>query len=84
MKLFKWKGIKTQTTRIAALLSQTLNTLFLGGHHNMTVSARSYLHGGLPERVINFIFFWEKDHCRKSFLRDVTYSREILDIFTDK
>lgn len=73
-------------TRIAAWLSQGVNTVLLGGHQNRTVSARAHLAasrgsrtGQAARRAINALFFWQADHCRASFMRDVEFARELGD-----
>ena len=75
-------------TRIAAWLSQGVNTVFLGGHQNRTVSARAHLAASRGSRIgqaarcaINAAFFWQADHCRTSFLRDVEFARELGDVY---
>ena len=73
-------------TGIAALVSQTINHCLLyrwGGHHDMTVSAHVYTKRHLPRwrtayRVINGIFFWQYDHCRKSFDEDVVFAEFVI------
>lgn len=73
-------------SRVAAWCSQTINLWLLFGHHDMTVSARCYINRREPywclaHAAINRLFFWEPDHCRLSFERDVEYSREIERIY---
>lgn len=65
--------------RVAAYLSQGLN-LLLGGHHDMTLSARCYVLRLQPGwrhayRAINAIVFWQTDHCLSSFLDDVDFAK---------
>jgi len=76
--------MKTQLRRIAAWLSQGVNCILLGGHHDVTVSARAYLSRNrrgwrLVYRVANAVFFWQDDHCRDSYLADVAWAKEILE-----
>ena len=78
-------------TGIAALLSQTVNHVFLykwGGHHDMTVSAHVYTKRHLPRwrtayKIINGIFFWQYDHCHISFQADVEFAEFVLDHLKD-
>ena len=58
----------------AVALDQLANTLIPGGMADETLSARAYrMHmkgqpywGGLAN-VIDWVFFWDEDHCRKAF-----------------
>lgn len=78
-----WRGY---FVRVAAAVSQLVNAL-LGGHNNMTLSARTHLksrlHGGVWEqlrRAINALFFWQGDHCRRSWQGDVEWSAEVVEL----
>ena len=70
-------------TGIFALMSQTVNHVCLykwGGHHDMTVSAHVYTKRHLPKWrtayvVINGFFFWQYDHCHRSFQADVEFAK---------
>lgn len=81
--------VKKYFSGLASLFSQTVNALVLGGHHDMSLSARCFtehqLLGNYKWGPIHFfidqLFFWEYSHCEKSFLRDVEYSKEILDYY---
>jgi hypothetical protein len=69
---------------VAVSCSQLLNAL-LGGDPDMTVSAsahvRSMLGGSDRARaVIDAVFFFEKDHCRQSFERDVAFATKVRDL----
>ncbi|WP_430010336.1 hypothetical protein [Methylophaga lonarensis] len=69
--------------RIAAWLSQGLNVILLGGHEDETVSARAYrsqnrLRWLIVYRALNFVFFWQFDHCRESHERDRRRAKELL------
>ena len=68
---------------IAAWLSQGINCALLSGSPDMTVSARSYINRdrkgcGRAYRAINRVFFWQADHCKRSFQSDVTYAIRVL------
>lgn len=70
-------------TRVAAWMSQTLNLFLLFGHHDQTVSSRAYVNrhrAGWRQtrKVINTVFFWQRDHCLHSYLSDLRYARQIL------
>ena len=69
--------------RIAALLSQAVNCILLGGHHDQTISARAFCnrHRGLwatAYKGINAIFFWQYDHCLASHLADKRWAHEVI------
>lgn len=79
--------MKAYFLRGAAWLSQGINCVLLGGHHDQTVSARAYVQRhdrrwGRAYRAINAVFFWQKDHCRSSHASDVEFAEHIarLDI----
>ena len=72
-------------TRCAAALSQGANAL-IGGHNDMTLSARAHVQAHLGPRrrfwggarwVINGLFFWDADHCRSSWARDEKWAAEV-------
>ena len=70
-------------TRAAAWISQGVNCLLLGGHHDQTVSARAYVNRnrcgwGITYRIINALFFWQDSHCRESHSADVEFAKEVL------
>lgn len=60
--------------QIAIAIDQLLNTL-LGGMSDETLSARAYrqaLKGNtLPNKIIDFLFFWQKEHCYNAWLSEV-------------
>jgi len=68
------------------LLSQTLNVLIYNGSPDETVSGRSYREGSAGNqvwerrrKVIDRLFFWEKNHCRQSHLKDVSFAAIIAE-----
>ena len=70
-------------TRGLAWLSQGFNWLFLNGNHDQTVSARCYINRNKsPWKylyiAINTTVFWQDNHCKSSFYRDVDYALEII------
>ena len=76
------KTIAKQLTRIAAWFSQGINVIFLKGHQNQTVSARSYVNKDHSKgwnrtyTIFNKVFFFQDDHCYRSHLRDIKWSKE--------
>ena len=79
-------------TNIAILMSQTAHTLLFPrtGNPDLTISARAHIEAevyGSPRwtiarDVIDTIFFWDNDHCRGSFERDVRNAEMFLDYAT--
>jgi hypothetical protein len=72
--------MKTYLLNIAEAISQLLNAL-LGGNPNITVSGRAYLNRKrhpLPYKLINKLFWWQEDHCRDSWVSDITFARQAL------
>lgn len=72
-----------QLVRIAAWLSQGINVLFLYGHQDQTVSSRLYSnrnkkYWNAARKTVNFVFFWQEDHCYKSYKADVDWALEML------
>ena len=70
-------------TRGLAWLSQGFNWLFLNGNHDQTVSARCYINRNKsPWKylyiTLNTTVFWQDNHCKSSFDRDVDFALEIV------
>ena len=50
-------------------LSRWVNFYLLGGRRDQMVSSRAYAeHHPRTERFINAVFFWQDNHCRRTFL----------------
>jgi hypothetical protein len=66
--------------------SQWLNTVFLNGDANESISGRAHREGWQlgnakwlrRERIINTLFFWEPEHCYWAWLNDQARAEEIL------
>lgn len=74
--------MKQWLLRVSAWVSQTINLWLLFGHHDMTVSARCYINRDKPYwrvayKVINTIFWFQKNHCKESFDEDIKYAMEV-------
>lgn len=72
---------------VATLASQALNNWIPGKyrHHDLTVSARCYIQRNDPgwrvaHRLVNWLFFWQENHCKDSFLLDVDFAKQILEV----
>ena len=62
--------------QILIAIDQLANTL-LGGMADETLSSRAYRHSvdgtrRWPERFINLLFFWQKEHCRQAYESELT------------
>lgn len=70
-------------TRGLAWFSKGFNWLFLNGNHDQTVSARCYVNRDKPYWkclyiILNTLVFWQDNHCKSSFDRDVDFALEII------
>lgn len=70
-------------TRGLAWLSQGFNWLFLNGNNDQTVSARCYINRNKsPWKylyiTLNTLVFWQDNHCKSSFDRDVDFALETI------
>lgn len=46
---------------------------------NESISGRSYREGWrLAERIINVLIFWDADHCRRAYERDMERARKLV------
>lgn len=65
--------------RLLVVISQAFNALLLMGSPDETVSARAY-RTPWPRlrRILDTIFFWEAEHCRRSYQRDIEFARKLL------
>lgn len=62
-----------------SLLSRFMNAAFFGGSTHQTTSARAYVESWNKRRkLINALFFWEDDHCRNAWLREVEEAERTL------
>lgn len=59
---------------LASIPSRLLNVL-TGGAADLTFSARSHRDDLRSVRVINAIFFWQSNHCRWAWDRELERSR---------
>ena len=65
--------------RVGNACSQLLNTVFLNGHPNESISGRSYREGWtFMVSMIDAIFFFDPDHCMNSHLNERVWCRLIL------
>ena len=67
---------------VAVSLSQWLNVL-IGGHPDMTLSSAAWVRsqlgrGDTPRRIMDTLFWWDADHCKESFERDVRFASRVF------
>ena len=69
---------------VLVTISQVTNVLFLKGEPDQTISSRAHVahkRGASRARnAINFVFFFQEDHCRTSWERDVENAKRFLKI----
>ena len=82
-------AVLQQLVRLATWTSQGINVWLLWvfgkdeAHPDLTTSARCYVEGKLrgkrgwdiARRVINFVFFFQTDHCKQSFDKDIEFTQ---------
>lgn len=61
--------------QVLIAIDQLFNTL-LWGYADETLSARAHRHAlkgdrEWPEKIINFLFFWQKDHCKQAYQSEI-------------
>ena len=65
-------------TELFSVASRLLNAL-LGGTADMTFSARVHMDGWhRTERMIDALFFWERNHCELWYHYDVQRARALI------
>lgn len=77
--------MKQYFLRVLTLISQIINTVVLLGHHDRTISARCYInkekkYWKAAYKVINKIFYFQKNHCKTSFQDDTKFAKEVLEL----
>lgn len=62
-----------------SIVSRSYNAAFLGGSMYQTTSARAHIEPMPRHRaVINALFFWQDDHCKFAWEREVEMARKTL------
>jgi len=64
--------------RLVDSISQLLNVLLLDGDANESISGRSYRESWKSEKVINFVFFWEPEHCKLAYYTDLARAKNMV------
>ena len=66
--------------RAADALSQLLNVLIFDGDSNYSISGDAHrLDRVRLKRFIDWVFFWEEDHCLLSYLNDVRKAEKLVE-----
>lgn len=60
-------------------LSQLANKVLLNGHPNESLSGRAWRTQSAWYRVIDALFFFDKDHCRISHENDLAYAKQLVE-----
>jgi len=81
-----WLKIFLYVVRVGDALSQLLNVaFFLGSNPNESLSGRSYANKEksyfwfIMFNVINFLFFFQDNHCKLAYTADLERARLMLD-----
>jgi hypothetical protein len=60
-------------------LSQFINANIFFGHTDECISGRCYRENRITfMKFINFIFFYQDNHCKQAYLNDVSYAGKVL------
>lgn len=74
--MLRWLG------DLATWLSQGTNALVLRGSVDESISGRAWREDWRIRPALDWLFFWQSDHCRKAHEADKSFARVIL--FGDK
>lgn len=75
-------------SRVGGCLSRMLNVIVFIGHPSESLSGRCWRNRlELPDnrywwrlcRFVDFIWFWEADHCKVAYLEDIEYAEQRLE-----
>ena len=65
--------------RIGDAFSQLANTV-IGGHPNESLSGRAWRTQSKWYKVIDFVLWFDKNHCQTAHENDVIYAKKLLGI----
>ena len=66
-------------TNIGGAVSQLANVIFLLGNPNESISGRSHREPWpLAKKIINKIFFLQKDHCKEAYEADLAWVKNLI------
>lgn len=65
--------------RVGNSLSQLVNVVLLNGHPDECLSGRAYrTQTKWAITVIDFLFFWDPEHCRTSYFNDLSNAGRVM------
>jgi hypothetical protein len=70
----------TYLMKIGDSFSQLLNVIFLNGSANESLSGRAWRTKSVWYKVIDFVLWFDKDHCQTAHLNDIRYARDLIGI----
>jgi len=76
-------GVLRWLNNFAVHTSQFINSQFLLGHPNETVSARAWRNrhkrlGAIAVAILDRVFFWEDNHCMNSHVEDLLFAKSLM------
>ena len=85
MTSLSWRSLFNYLVRIGDCLSQLLNVaVFLGQNPNESVSGRAFrlrrisTFWKIAYKSINFLFYWQDDHCQAVYIADLKRAEQTL------
>lgn len=64
--------------RAGDALSQFCNVLFFNWHPNESLSGRAWRTNSVWYKIIDFLFWFDKQHCQTAHYNDLRYARDLL------
>lgn len=65
--------------RVWSALSQLINVVLLMGEPNESISGRCYREPWpRAMAIINALFFWQVNHCRSAYTKDLEWAKNYL------
>lgn len=64
--------------KIGDATSQFANVALLNGHPNESLSGRAWRTKSIFYHLIDFLFWFDKDHCKTAHFNDLEYARNLL------
>lgn len=69
--------MKPYLIRIGDALSQMINVVLFNGHPNESISGRAWRTQSVWYKLIDFVLWFDKDHCLNSYLNDLRYAHQL-------
>ncbi len=75
-----FKPMSTYLGNVISASSQWCNVVFLLGHPNESISGRSYREPWpLAMKIINALHFWQNNHCRGAYNKDLEWAKDYIE-----